>query len=224
MTSPLPDPSSDWSYHPNCWCGGEHGLLAIEAKMCHCLWLQSQVPGLLSFIKVYFSFFLNSKLDEVVIGRPLVSGLTINQMSQLSSISFSRALIEHPEPTYQYASASHIQRSLVLESSFNFRSMIFQFRQRSKVPSCSWFCPSLVMLAQRQTLKSQKQSPTHCPLNNVPTGQRLASMGNSASVFKEAVDQRQSYSGPGQPVLEFDHIGPFSDETLLGSSVTPLVI
>ena len=73
-------------------------------------------------------------------------------------------------------------------------------------------------------MKSQKQSPAHCPLNNIPTGQHLASMGNSASAFKEAVDQRWSYSGPGQPVLELDHIGPFSDETLLESHVTPSVL
>ena len=39
-----------------------------------------------------------------------------------------------------------------------------------------------------------KQSPTGCPLNNILTGQSLASMGNSASAFEEAVDKRQSYS------------------------------
>ena len=47
---------------------------------------------------------------------------------KIHSRGFSRALIEHPELTYQYVSANHIQRSLVLESSFNFERVIFRFR------------------------------------------------------------------------------------------------
>ena len=67
-----------WSYHPNCWCGREHGLLAIEVKVHHRLWLQSIVSGLLSLVKVYLCLFLHSKLDEVVIGRPLICSLAID--------------------------------------------------------------------------------------------------------------------------------------------------
>ena len=73
------------SYHPDCRCGREHGLLIIEAEV-HCgLWLWSQISHLLSFVKVYLSFLLHSKLDELVIGRPLVYSLAIDQMGHSSS-------------------------------------------------------------------------------------------------------------------------------------------
>ena len=92
----------DWSYHPNCWCSGEHGLLAVEVKV-HCgLWLQSWVPGLLSFIEVYLGFFLYSKLEEVIIGRPLVCSLTVNQMGHPSSqlrIHASKEVINQQSPS-----------------------------------------------------------------------------------------------------------------------------
>ena len=57
----------------------------VKVKV-HCgLWLQSQVSGLLSFIKTYLHFLLYSKFDEVRIGRPLVYSLAINQMGHPSS-------------------------------------------------------------------------------------------------------------------------------------------
>ena len=63
-----------WGYHPNCRGGEESGL-----------WLQSPVSGLLSFIKIYVHFLLYSKFDEVVIGRPLMYSLAIDQMDHPSS-------------------------------------------------------------------------------------------------------------------------------------------
>ena len=77
-------PPLGWSYHLNCLCSRERGLLTIEVNVHHGLWLGSQVLGLLSFSKVYLGFFLDSKLDGVIIGRPLVCGLTINQMGHPS--------------------------------------------------------------------------------------------------------------------------------------------
>ena len=40
--------------------------------------------GLLSFVKVYLSFLLDSELDEVITDRPPVRGLTINHMGHTS--------------------------------------------------------------------------------------------------------------------------------------------
>ena len=74
-----------WSYHPDHRCGREHELLIIKVEVLCGLWLRSGISCLLSFIKVYLSFLLYSKLDKFVIGRPLVYSLAFNQIGHSSS-------------------------------------------------------------------------------------------------------------------------------------------
>ena len=76
----LASPSPDLSYGARATIqtagsGGQHGGL----------WLRGQFSGLLSFVKVYLGFLLNSKFDEVIIGRPLTCGLPINYMGHPGS-------------------------------------------------------------------------------------------------------------------------------------------
>ena len=52
----------------------------VEVEVCSGLRFGSQVSGLLSFIKVYLSFLLDSKFDEVIIGRSLICSFAINYM------------------------------------------------------------------------------------------------------------------------------------------------
>ena len=73
-----------WSYHPNCWCGGSMDFLLLKWK-CVITFGFEVVSGLLSFIKVYLHFLLHSKIDEVMIGRPLICGPAIDQMSHPTS-------------------------------------------------------------------------------------------------------------------------------------------
>ena len=83
------------------------------------------------------------------------------------------------------------------------------------------------------TLKLQRWNQAHCPLSSTQTGQCLVSVQSSISAFEEAVGWRQSCSYLGPPILEPGHhnhyrswtVGsfPFSAETLLGNSPTPLV-
>ena len=60
---------------------------------------------------------------------------------------------------HRYASTNHIQRSLVLVSSFNFERVIFQFKWQSKVLSCSLsHCPLLVLALDADTEVMETQS------------------------------------------------------------------
>ena len=74
-----------WGYHLNCWSGGQHGFLVTKMEVHGGLQLQGQVSGLLSFIKVYLGFLLDSKFDEVIVGRPLSCGLPVNHMGHPDS-------------------------------------------------------------------------------------------------------------------------------------------
>ena len=87
---------------------------------------------------------------------------------------------------------------------YSISRVIFLFKQRSKVPSCSlslpcWYRPQML------TPRLWKQSPIHYPLNSTWTGRHLVSVRHSIPAFEEVVDWRQSCSGQGPPASEHNH-------------------
>ena len=126
-------------------------------------------------------------------------------MERLVSISFSRALIKHPESIYQNALTNHIQRSLVLESSFNFERVIFLFKWQSKVPSCSLsHCPLLVLASDVDTEVTETESNSLLS-DSIQTVWCPVSVRHSISAFKEVVDLKPNHSSPGSPFSECNY-------------------